>query len=125
MDDAITRLQRRLDNGETKLTYDADQGGYLASLLNSGDQYRFAGAGVFENQFSGWFSPKAPRALYFNDKWKPDMCMEGLCSNYRVRPQQDINFYTLDVAKTDNPQFCTATKMSDLHLIPGTLNVRG
>ena len=54
LDDAITRLQRRLDSGEVKLTYEAEPWRLSGqSAEGSAGECGFADAGVFKNQFSG------------------------------------------------------------------------
>src|ERR1039457_5692761 len=70
LDDAITRLQRRLDNGEVKLAYEPTHGGYLGSLLKALHVNVDSQMLVFSiTSFHGSkISPKAPRALYFNDE---------------------------------------------------------
>jgi len=68
-DDPIARLQRQLDKGETTLEYDPNRLGYLPSLLKHLGVDVDSQMLVFsKSSFQGpKISPRAPRALYFND----------------------------------------------------------
>ena len=80
--DAITELQRRLDQSEAKLEF-TPQHGYLESVLRelgvspSSQMLVFSKTSFQQRRISPW----TPRALYFNDKvyvgWVPD----GVTSN--------------------------------------------
>lgn len=67
-DDAAVDLQRRLDSGEAKLTFEPGQG-YLRSLLQNLKIPESSQMLVFaKNSFQiDHISPQSPRALYFND----------------------------------------------------------
>jgi len=68
-DDPIARLQRQLDKGETTLEYDPNRLGYLPSLLKHlGVDVNSQMLVFSKSSFQGpKISPRAPRALYFND----------------------------------------------------------
>jgi hypothetical protein len=129
LDDAITRLQARLDNGQTKLTYEANHGGYLGSLLkalriNVDSQMLVFSKTSFQ---ASKISPKAPRALYFNDEVEVGSVHGGdVLEIVAFDRKQGVNFYTMDVAKADAPSFVHRNEEClACHLIPGTLNVPG
>lgn len=127
-DDAITRLQKKIDSGEVKLDFDA-KWGYLPSLLkhlriNTDSQMLVFSKTSFQGPK---ISPKKPRALYFNDDVAVGFVPEGdLMEFVALDPKQGVVFYTLEREKTDKPSFLRRTDQCiACHLIPGTLNVPG
>jgi len=129
LDDAVTRLQGRLDSGEVKLAYEPNHGGYLGSLLkvlhvNVDSQMLVFSKTSFQ---ATKISPKAPRALYFNDELEVGSVHGGdVLEIIAFDRKQGVNFYTLDVAKTETPSFVHRNEEClACHLIPGTLNVPG
>ncbi len=127
-DDAITRLQQRMDSGQVKLDFDP-QWGYLPSLLkhlgiNIDSQMLVFSKTSFQ---APKISPKKPRALYFNDNVAVGFVPDGDLMEFAATdPQQGVVFYTLDREKTDKPSFLRRTDQCiSCHLIPGTLNVPG
>ena len=55
---------------------------------------------------SDLIGPKAPRSLYFNDNVYVGYVQKGPVLEFiGVDPAQHINFYTLDIGKTDKPHF--------------------
>jgi hypothetical protein len=106
-DDPVARLQKQLDKGETTLEYRPGWG-YLPSLLehlgvNIDSQVLVFSKTSFQSDLIG---PKAPRALYFNDSVYIGYVQKGPVLEFiGVDPAQHINFYTLDVEKTDKPHF--------------------
>jgi hypothetical protein len=127
-DDAVARLQQKMDSGQVKLEFDA-KWGYLPSLLAHLGIKTDSQMLVFsKTSFQGpKISPKKPRALYFNDNVAVGFVPEGdLMEFAALDPKQGIVFYTLDREKTDQPSFLRRTDQCiSCHLIPGTLNVPG
>jgi len=128
-DDAITRLQQRLDSREVKLTYEANHGGYLGSLLkalqvNVDSQMLVFSKTSFQ---ASKISRKAPRALYFNDEVELGFVHGGdVMEIIAFDRKQGVNFYTMDVEKSAAPSFVHRNEEClACHLIPGTLNVPG
>jgi len=128
-DDAITRLQQRLDKGEVKLAYEADHGGYLGSLLkalqvNVDSQMLVFSKTSFQ---ASKISRKAPRALYFNDDVELGFVHGGdVLEIIAFDRKQGVNFYTMDMEKSAAPSFVHRNEEClACHLIPGTLNVPG
>ncbi len=127
-EDAVTRLQAEIDQGKTKLDYDA-RFGYLPSLLKHLGINPDSQMLVFsKTSFQGpKISPKSPRALYFSDDAAVGYVPEGdVMEVIATDPQQGLEFYTLEREKTARPQFLRRTmECMQCHMIPGTLNVPG
>ena len=128
-DDPVARLQQKIDKGETKLEYDPNRLGYLPSLLkhlgvNVDSQLLVFSKSSFQ---SPKISPRAPRALYFNDDVAVGSVQHGeVIELAALDPRQGVIFYTLDVAKAEKPSFTRSdSACMSCHLLPGTLNVPG
>ncbi len=100
-------LQARLDNGETKLTFD-DRVGYLKAVLHelgvseSSQMLVFSKTSLQRHRIA----PKTPRAIYFNDDVYVGFCRDGDVAEFSaVDPQLGTVFYTLDQEQTDKPRF--------------------
>jgi len=128
INDAVTRLQEKIDNGAVKLDYDPRYG-YLPSLLKHLGVNPDSQMLVFsKTSFQGpKISPKSPRALYFSDDVAVGYVPEGdVTELLSIDPKQGVIFYTLDKAKAAKPQFLRRNmECMQCHLIPGTLNVPG
>jgi len=128
-DDPIARLQRQLDKGETTLEYDPNRLGYLPSLLKHLGVDVDSQMLVFsKSSFQGpKISPRAPRALYFNDNVAVGSVQNGeVIELTSIDPELGVIFYTLDVAKSEKPSFTRGDSACiSCHLLPGTLNVPG
>jgi hypothetical protein len=106
-DDAIARLDRQLQKGETTLEHRPGWG-YLESLLEHLDVKVDSQILVFsKTSFQAErIGPKKPRALYFNDDVAVGYVQGGSVLEFiGVDPAQRLNFYTLDVTKSDKPHF--------------------
>jgi len=105
--DPIARLAGQLERGETALDY-RDGVGYLPSLLehlkiNVDSQALVFSKTSFQQAI---INPKNPRALYFNDEVAVGTVPGG--EKYELlalEPSRGMAFYTLDVKKSDRPQF--------------------
>src|SRR5215469_6120966 len=119
-DDAITRLQEKLDKGSTKLAYDP-KFGYLPSLLRQLNVNIDSQMLVFsKTSFQGpKISPAKPRALYFNDDVAVGFVQDGDVMEFTaLDPKLGINFYTMEREKTDKPSFFRRTdECFSCHLI--------
>jgi len=128
-DDPIARLQRQLDKGETTLEYDPNRLGYLPSLLKHlGVDVNSQMLVFSKSSFQGpKISPRAPRALYFNDNVAVGSVQHGeVIELTSIDPKLGVIFYTLDVAKSEKPSFTRSdSACMSCHLLPGTLNVPG
>jgi hypothetical protein len=127
-DDAITRLQQKMDSGKVQLEFDSHWG-YLPSLLkqlgiNVDSQLLVFSKTSFQ---APKISPKKPRALYFNDNVAVGFVPNGdVMEIAATDARQGLIFYTLDREKTAKPSFLRRTdECISCHLIPSTLNVPG
>lgn len=105
--DAIARLQERMDSGKVKLKYDADWG-YLPALLDQLKIPRSSQNLVFSKTSLQLLliTPKTPRALYFND----DVYIGGIPGSplleiASVDPDLGTVFYTLSQEQKGPPRF--------------------
>ena len=75
---AVTRLQERLDAGTATLEYEPEHG-YLRSLLRALDVPESSQVLVFSKTSlqRERISPKTPRAIYFNDDVMVGFCLRG------------------------------------------------
>ena len=125
--DAVTRLQKQIDGGAVKLDY-SPEFGYLPSILkhlgiNVDTQMLVFSKTSFQ---SVKISPRAPRALYFNDEVAVGSVQNGDVLEFvALDPQQGDNFYTLSVDKTDHPEFARRDVCLQCHQGLSTLGVPG
>jgi hypothetical protein len=120
---AVTRLQERINAGQVRLTYD-DQVGYLRSLLAELKVPVSSQALVFSKTSlqRERIKPGTPRAVYFGDDVYVGFCQNGVVLEVTaIDPQLGSVFYSLDQEKTDKPKF---TRQSDTCLIchSGSMN---
>ena len=107
VDNPVSRLQARLDSGETKLVFD-DRVGYLKSVLRELDVPESSQMLVFSKTSlqRHRITPSTPRAIYFNDDMYVGFCQHGDVAEFSaVDPQLGVIFYTLDQEQTDKPKF--------------------
>ena len=125
--DAVARLQKQIDRGAVKLEYTPGFG-YLPSLLknlgiNIDTQMLVFSKTSFQ---SVKISPRAPRALYFNDEVAVGSVQDGeVLELVALDPQQGDNFYTLSIEKTDHPEFARRDVCLQCHQGLSTLGVPG
>lgn len=126
---AVSRLQTRLEDGTTKLARD-DQQGYLAALLAelnvpvSSQTLVFSKTSLQRNRIA----PRTPRALYFNDDVYVGYCQMGeVLEISAADPELGTVFYTLYqetrqprlVRRVDNCLQCHGSTMT--RGVPGHL----
>ena len=108
VDDAIARLQKQLDTGQARLTYDAERWGYLPGLLkqlgiNTDSQLLVFSKTSFQ---APKITPKTPRAVFFNDTVSIGSVQDGAVLEITaLDPKQGIVFYSLDVHESAAPKF--------------------
>ena len=127
VDDAIARLQRRLDSGEVKLKSD-DSFGYLRSVLRALDVPESSQVLVFsKTSFQApRIAPRTPRALYFNDRVAVGFVRTGEVLEFAsLDPRLGIIFYTLDQENAAHPRFDRRDTCLQCHQSGGTLGVPG
>ncbi len=103
--DAIAKLQAKLDSGKTWLTYRPGQG-YLKSVLKALDIPESSQVLVHSKTSlqRSKISPRTPRAIYFNDDVYIGWCVDGdLIEVSSVDPKLGALFYTLSQERVTSP----------------------
>jgi hypothetical protein len=127
VDDAVARLQKRVDSGEVELKF-REGHGYLESIL---DALRVRPASqllVFsKTSFQATrIEPGNPRAIYFNDNVAVGWVHGGDVLEFAaVDPKQGVIFYTLDQAPVDKPHFDRQDTCLQCHANGSTVGVPG
>ena len=106
-DDAITKLQERIDAGEAELEHE-DGLGYLRSVLDALDVPVSSQALVFSKTSFQLrrISPRTPRAIYFGDDVYVGWVRGGDVMEFStVDTKLGANFYTLSQDEALRPQF--------------------
>lgn len=106
-DNPISRLQKRLEKGELKLSHSGDQS-YLASLLNALEIPESSQMLVFSKTSLQLrrITPKRPRAIYFNDDTYIGWVQGGdVIEISTADPQLGGVFYTLSTEEQSTPKF--------------------
>lgn len=105
--DAITRLQQKIDSGEVKLEFDPAHG-YLPSVLKNLD-IPVSSQGLVFSRTSlqvDRIAPWTPRAVYFNDDVYVGWVQGGpIMEVASADPKLGGVFYTLEQKQTDHPVF--------------------
>jgi len=110
-DNAVERLQEKLDGGTARLDF-TDDHGYLASVLEALDiplssQVLVFSKTSFQRQRIG---PRTPRAIYFNDDTYVGFCFHGEVMEVSAAdPKLGAVFYTLDQQPAPKPRFVRQT----------------
>ncbi len=120
----VSKLQARLERGESKLEYEDDLG-YLRALLDELDVPVESQTLVFSKTSlqRHRISPRTPRAIYFNDDVYIGFCRSGdVLEVSAVDPQLGAVFYTLDqkdtgrarlLRQTDNCLLCHSSTRTE------------
>jgi len=106
-DDAVTRLQQRIDAGEVSLRFDAEWG-YLPSVLAALRIPATSQSLVFsKTSFQlDKISPRSPRAVYFGDDTYVGWVRRGsVIEVATVDPHYGAMFYTLPQVAAATPRF--------------------
>jgi len=126
--DPVAQLQKRIDAGEIKLTYDMDQG-YLRSVLKLLQVPVESQTLVFSKTSFQYpkISPQHPRALYYNDDVYVGKVHDGNAIEIvSFDPKQGAIFYLVDERKVDKPVFQRAElDCTQCHIASGTRGVPG
>jgi len=126
--DPIARLEKKLETGRVKLDYAPNGWGYLPSILkqlgiNINSQVLVFSKGSIQAEQIG---PRTPRAIYFSDDVSVGYVQRGeVLELAGLDPAQGVYFYTLDAAKTAQPQFSRREDCLRCHQGPTTLGVPG
>ena len=125
--DPVAQLQRRLDGGEAKLSFQKPHG-YLLSVLQQLNVPLSSQGLVFsktsaQRQLIG---PATPGALYFNDDVYIGWAQGGnVVEAAAIDPSQGTMFYTLDQTETAHPKFVRREECLQCHASPKTIGVPG
>jgi hypothetical protein len=125
--DAAQRLLERLDKHQTKLDF-APGTGYLPTLLKQFDINPDSQVLVFSQTSlqSPRISPARPRAIYFNDTVSVGWVQGGdVMEISALDPTLGVDFYTMEVRKSDNPFLARREVCLQCHLGGQTLGVPG
>jgi hypothetical protein len=105
--DPVAQLQKRIDSGQTKLTYEPKHG-YLASVLKNLN-VPISSQGLVFSRTSlqvDFIAPWTPRALYFNDEVYVGYVQNGpIMEIASVDPTLGGVFYTLKQQPNEHPKF--------------------
>ena len=108
----ITRLQKRIDSGEVKLSF-TDDHGYLPAVLKelkvpvTSQMLVFSKTSLQRDRIC----PRTPRAVYFNDDAYIGFCRLGEVMEVSVPdPKLGTVFYTLTQEPTARPRFTRQTE---------------
>ena len=111
VDNAVSRLERRLADGKAALTYEPGFG-YLRSLLRelnvpqSSQMLVFSKTSLQRHRIA----PTRPRAVYFGDDVYVGFCQRGdVVEVTATDPGLGAVFYTLDQKSPDKPRFTRQT----------------
>lgn len=126
--DPVARLDQQLASGKAKLEFGPDGLGYLPSLLknlgvNVDSQIMVFSKTSFQ---AAKISPRAPRALFFNDDVMVGSVQQGdVLELAALDPKQGYIFYTLDIHESDRPRLDRRDTCLQCHQGPATLGVPG
>lgn len=127
--DPVTKLQQRLDEGAAELVYDAQDHGYLKSVLELLDIPVSSQTLVFSKTSFQYpkISPQHPRALYFNDDVYIGVVHEGKeIEVVSFDKQQGAMFFILHEQQAAEPRFERAElDCTQCHIASGTRGVPG
>lgn len=107
VDDPVSRLQQKLDNGQTQLTWD-EKHGWLPSVLKELSVPQSSQLLVFSKTSLQLrrIMPSRPRAIYFSDDTYVGWVQRGdVVEVSTVDPRQGAIFYTLKQQITESPKF--------------------
>jgi hypothetical protein len=127
IDDPGTRLNRRLESGQTRLTY-RDGFGYLPDLLkelgiNVDSQMLVFSKTSFQ---AARISPREPRAIYFSDDASVGYVQNSdVLELATLDPRQGYIFYTVENRKGSPPRLDRRDVCVQCHQGPGTSGVPG
>jgi hypothetical protein len=127
-DDPVARLAKRIDSGKVKLDYVPGRAGYLPSLLKNLDINVDSQMLVFsKTSFQApLISPRAPRALFFNDDVAVGSVKNGEVLEFAaLDPKQGVIFYTMNVDKMAKPYFARREECLQCHQVQATLGIPG
>jgi hypothetical protein len=127
-DEAVRRLDDRIDKGQAKLDYEPGGLGYLSSLLKQFGLNVDSQVLVFsQTSFQATLiSPQRPRAIYFNDEIAVGFVPHGeVMEVSSLDPKQGVIFYSLNTSRASKPVFARREVCLQCHQGGQTLGVPG
>ena len=105
--DPVALLEEQIQRHEVKLDYQKGGLGFLPSLLRHLDVNVDSQMLVFSKTsfHADLISPRAPRAVYFNDSVFIGFAQHGDLELAALDPTQGVVFYTLEATPTQEPRF--------------------
>jgi len=128
VDDAVARLEQRLESGQAKLDFAPNGWGYLPAVLKQLGVPIDSQVLVFSRTSTqnARISPRTPRAIYFNDDVAVGYVQNGDVLEFAAPdPQQGVILYSLDAEKTARPGFARRDDCLKCHQGAPTLGVPG
>lgn len=127
-DDAVARLQQRLESGEAELSFHEELG-YLPAVLEALDVAQSSQVLVFSKTSfqAARIYPRAPRAIYHNEDVSVGWVRGGdVVEVASIDPKLGVVFYTLDQFRSPRPRFrLRTTECISCHVGPATSGVPG
>lgn len=127
LDNPVTWLADRVENGTAELEFRATGAGYLEDLLRELDIDADSQALVYsETGFqTALISRETPRAIYFNDEVAVGFVQGGDLEIMAVDPDKGVAFFTLPARAERTPRFQRQTACLQCHFGPDTGGVPG
>ena len=124
--DRVSALDRRLQAGETRLTFDR-RTGYLASLLDALEVPVESQVAVFSGTSlqSPLVNARNPRVIYFNDSTAVAWMPGGFIELASLDPRQGAVFHLLPQTDTPRPALVREPRCLSCHYSRVTLGVPG
>ncbi len=126
--DQIARLEKQLESGKAKLDYAPNGWGYLPAVLKKLDINIDSQVLVFSRTSiqTQRISPRTPRAIYFNDDTAVGYVQNGeVLELSGIDPRQGAVFYSLDIEKSDRPEFARRDDCLRCHQGAPTMGIPG
>jgi hypothetical protein len=125
--DPVSRLQKRIDQGQVNLTFD-DKFGYLPSVLRELHVPVSSQVLVFSKTSlrTELICPQTPRALYLTDDVAVGLVPgSGELEFAVLDPKEGVTFYVLPQAPSSRPRFDNKIGCMRCHVSPETLQMPG
>lgn len=128
VNDRVAQLETQLESGKLKLNYAPNGWGYLPAILKQLNINIDSQVLVFSRTSiqTSHISPRTPRAIYFNDDTAVGYVQEGdVLELSAIDPKQGAVFYSLDVEKSDKPEFARRDDCLRCHQGAPTMGIPG
>lgn len=126
--DPVAKLETQLESGKAKLDYDPNGWGYLPAILKQLGINIDSQVLVFSRTSiqASHISPRTPRAIYFNDNAAVGFVQNGdVLELSSIDPVKGVVFYSMDVEKSDKPEFARRDDCLRCHQGAPTMGVPG